>query len=466
MFKALQMFSYASFFLSTTVFFIQLAESVTKVGDVEYWSRDDISNYKNKTITIMNSCYKKCGVEYGVPKLYKYTLENVLCNDGTPATYYYAKSPKSRRWIVFLDGGGFCSTVEECHKRANKSIRFVSSKKNSNRVEGNGILEMTYDNSNMFWRSNMIYIPYCSSDMYLGNTHKASVAGYHFMGSQIVMKTIMELINHGMGTKKNTQLFLTGSSAGGIGVLANIDRIAMKLKRMKKGNIIVRGIVDSAWYLPLAKTCSMSQKNCLTESGMKKAMHAWRGRYPQYCNQKNVNCLYGVSSVQHIKSPLFIIQNQFDIEQMALKGIWPPDNYEKLARLKEVGEEVRKQITYENGVKAFFLSSCMGHNLLSVKSFHKVAFVKISENTDVAHYKSLESALSCWIKNTFYNSSIVIRSEHNSLNYSRYDCSMRLSDTSYCTSPNCNEYCEHMPNFERRFGRLSSNLKHFSKSRK
>ena len=57
------------------------------------------------------------------------------------------------------------------------------------------------------------------------------------------------------------------SSAGGIGVILNLDRIAMRLK-MAGAKVQVRGLADSGWYLmghdcPLTRRCrAAGRRNC------------------------------------------------------------------------------------------------------------------------------------------------------------------------------------------------------------
>lgn len=49
--------------------------------------------------------------------------ENITCNDGTTAGFYLRKSRTSRNWIVFLEGGGYCSDTESCKNRWQDSSR-------------------------------------------------------------------------------------------------------------------------------------------------------------------------------------------------------------------------------------------------------------------------------------------------------------------------------------------------------
>ena len=67
------------------------------------------------------------------------------------------------------------------------------------------------------------------------------------MGSYIVREVIKELADYNQ-LLFGEELYLSGSSAGGTGVLVNVDAIASILSE-SKSMIHVRGIIDSGWFL-------------------------------------------------------------------------------------------------------------------------------------------------------------------------------------------------------------------------
>lgn len=42
---------------------------------------------------------------------------NATCNDGSPAGYYMRLNRQSKRWVIYLQGGFFCTTDETCRER-------------------------------------------------------------------------------------------------------------------------------------------------------------------------------------------------------------------------------------------------------------------------------------------------------------------------------------------------------------
>ena len=67
------------------------------------------------------------------------------------------------------------------------------------------------------------------------------------MGHKIIMHTIRDLTRrHGLYAAQH--VYLAGTSAGGIGVLMNVDMVQRYLDGQQSG-AEVRGVVDSAWYM-------------------------------------------------------------------------------------------------------------------------------------------------------------------------------------------------------------------------
>jgi hypothetical protein len=67
-----------------------------------------------------------------------------------------------------------------------------------------------------------------------------------FHGKKILTEVIRYIFKN-RKLKKKSEIYLAGSSAGGIGVINNIDELQKIFKRRKK--IKIRGIVDSAYFL-------------------------------------------------------------------------------------------------------------------------------------------------------------------------------------------------------------------------
>lgn len=52
---------------------------------------------------------------------------SVTCNDGTTAGYYLRRNPGSKKWIIFLEGGGLCFSPLSCQQRWKVTRFFMTS---------------------------------------------------------------------------------------------------------------------------------------------------------------------------------------------------------------------------------------------------------------------------------------------------------------------------------------------------
>lgn len=100
------------------------------------------------------------------------------------------------------------------------------------------------------------------------------------MGSLIVRQVIDDLIPLGLGRSQGGELLLAGSSAGGLGVMLNLDKVKRFLREERNVKISVRGVSDSGWFLdrePFAL-------GAISGSEVVKQGHAlWEGSLPEAC---------------------------------------------------------------------------------------------------------------------------------------------------------------------------------------
>ena len=217
--------------------------------------------------------------------------EEALCNDFTPAGYYFHKNPLSHNWGVFLEGGGACFSAETCNRRyINRETRLrygggeitqpfdvvrAWNENNVNRqsiisplmtsiynltsgqdtnITGTDILSTDCNINPDFCDYNHVLIPYCSSDFWLGNDTRFNTRGnidfefapnatdmqFIFKGFVIFQSVICEAIPiNTTGT-----VLLAGSSSGGIGALNHAKWVKKFLPAAH-----IRILTDSAWFV-------------------------------------------------------------------------------------------------------------------------------------------------------------------------------------------------------------------------
>lgn len=97
-----------------------------------------------------------------------------------------------------------------------------------------GILSSLPSENPYWFNANHVFVPYCSSDSWSGRRSKPdSKDSFRFMGSLIVRQVIADLIPLGLGNAQGTELMMAGSSAGGLGVMLNLDKVATFLREEK-----------------------------------------------------------------------------------------------------------------------------------------------------------------------------------------------------------------------------------------
>ncbi|EDO46655.1 predicted protein, partial [Nematostella vectensis] len=329
-------------------------------------------------------------------KLHYLTDVNTTCNDGSPAGYYLKESPKSKRWLVYLEGGWFCYNQMSCNIRANSQMRYLMTSKNWSKTKrGNGMLSPQPEENPNWWNANHVLIPYCSSDAWSGNASRHETGEkFSFLGARILEKVIEDLLPRGLYNAKH--LLLAGSSAGGIGVILNLDRISTKLHAMGFA-VEVRGLADSGWYLsdrPFESSCPPGVKECGPVKTIKEGMMYWRGIVPENCTKENLlqpwMCYFGETVYPTITAPLFIFQWLYDEAQLALDGSIQPRGIQtidlkQIKTIFKIGRKIRESLKRAR-VRHVFSPACISHTILTHSSWLNIRLKGAS----------LNDILTCW----------------------------------------------------------------------
>lgn len=144
-----------------------------------------------------------------------------------------------------------------------------------------GILSPNMEENPYWWNVNHVFVPYCTSDSWSGSKAASPNQMFSFMGSSVVLQVVRDLIP--LGLENSTDLLLTGSSAGGTGVMINLDFVQEYLhEQMSLKQIHVSGVTDSGWFLdrtPYAPT------NKPAVEAIRKGMEMWQGKVPRRCRE-------------------------------------------------------------------------------------------------------------------------------------------------------------------------------------
>ncbi|XP_049716659.1 palmitoleoyl-protein carboxylesterase NOTUM isoform X2 [Elephas maximus indicus] len=352
---------------------------------------------------------------------------SVTCNDGSPAGYYLKESKGSRRWLLFLEGGWYCFNRENCDSRYDTMRRLMSSKDWPRTRTGTGILSSQPEENPHWWNANMVFIPYCSSDVWSGTSSKSEKNEYAFMGALIIREVVQELLAKGLSGAR--VLLLAGSSAGGTGVLLNVDRVAEQLEELGYPAIQVRGLADSGWFLDnkqYRRTDCVDTVTCAPTEAIRRGIRYWKGMVPERCRRQfkegeEWNCFFGYKVYPTLRRPVFVVQWLFDEAQLTVDNVHltgQPVQEGQWLYIQNLGRQLRDTL---KDVVASFAPACLSHEII-IRSHWTDVQVKGT---------SLPRALHCWD-----------RSLHDSHKASRAPlkgCPVHLVDS--CPWPHCNPSC-------------------------
>ena len=143
------------------------------------------------------------------------------CQNGTPTGLGINLSPTgSDRLVIYLEGGGACFNEVTCATVANPD----GFSRSSFAGGPNGGIFRRSDATNPFRDWNMVYVPYCTGDIFAGNNPLPQTIGG-------VEKVFLGYVNMGQFLDRVVPTFpsasmvvLTGESAGGFGSSYNYER--------------------------------------------------------------------------------------------------------------------------------------------------------------------------------------------------------------------------------------------------
>ncbi|KAI4485879.1 hypothetical protein M0804_006368 [Polistes exclamans] len=374
-----QRISKISVFLAVLILTIVAEDRPTNTVSVSSSSPGLQSNTLQKLIKIL----EKYGLEEqrGLKRVYL-SNRSITCNDGSQAGFYLRKSHGSKRWIIFLEGGWYCYDHKSCRNRWLKLRHLMTSTQWPETRDIGGLLSGSPEENPFWWNANHVFVPYCTSDSWSG-TRSSPNDMFSFMGAEIVSQVVRDLLP--LGLENASSLLLAGSSAGGIGVMLNLDHV-QKLVHEELGlkNVAIRGVSDSGWFLDRAP---YSPNGLSPVDAVHKGMELWKARIPHNCVVKHPDepwrCYFGYRLYPTLTAPLFVFQWIFDEAQMSVDNVGAPVTKQQWDYIHKMGDSLRQ--TFEN-VSAVFAPSCISHSVLTKRDWQ---LVKIDE-------VSLAQALHCW----------------------------------------------------------------------
>jgi hypothetical protein len=243
----------------------------------------------------------------------------------TPAIYYHAVGSGSgaNKWFIHQQGGGWCYDLESCVGRSKGSLGSTKADPKT-RTLGGGY--MSWDNASnpLMYNWNKVELRYCDGASVSGDKTTPTVVDnstLHFRGRSILDAEIESILTD-RGMSKATDVVISGCSAGGLATFLHCDHWA--------------AAIDKA---TTAETGAGAKVACMPDSGF----FLDEERSPKYhSNMQNVykfqesssaglnaacvdahksepggawKCIFAQWSSEHIKTPTFPMQSQYDAWQ-------------------------------------------------------------------------------------------------------------------------------------------------------
>ncbi|WOH13487.1 hypothetical protein DCAR_0832997 [Daucus carota subsp. sativus] len=246
-------------------------------------------------------------------KIQSAVAKGAVCLDGSPPAYQLdrGKDEGVNKWLLHLQGGYWCTTVEECSMRMNDSSGLGSSNKMTS-LYFTGILSDNKELNPNFYNWNRVYVRYCDGSCFTGDKQESLVDGPYYRGGRIFYAIMDELLKLGMENASN--VFLTGNSAGGLAATYHCDTF----KNILPLSTEVKCLADASFFIHLNNPSGFVN------------LHGSVTYLPLSCTSMMdaASCLYPRNVVPDIQTPMFLLNSAYDTFQVA-SAIRLPENSDR-----------------------------------------------------------------------------------------------------------------------------------------
>ncbi|KAK9859793.1 hypothetical protein WJX84_006449 [Apatococcus fuscideae] len=194
-----------------------------------------------------------------------------VCNDNSTYNYFHRPGvgSSSNTWIIYFDGGHWCTDQYSCNVRYGSNPGLMSSRNQPKTLLHNyGITSPAQSNNPYWWGANHVYMPYCTSDVFRGGSYCTMMqlffevsllarflqtritSTWQFRGKRSVAATIKALLAT-QNLKAATDILLVGSSAGGPGITGSAGEIYQQLLAAGANPTRFKLFSDGGWFIDL-----------------------------------------------------------------------------------------------------------------------------------------------------------------------------------------------------------------------
>ena len=322
-----------------------------------------------------------------------------VCLDGSPGAVYTRPGAVKKAFHLHLEGGGWCfhdpPGLEEdvgCWYRAygppiesRTPPAYLGSSSmlaaNYSTAPPRGFSYLTsadaVENPAM-WNWSFAYLHYCDGASYVGN---ATAPGYlpgkprsqplFYRGARVLTAAIQHLLEHaGLGTAED--VVVSGTSAGGLGVYLNIDRIAA-LIHATNPRARVRGLASAGYFIETGSDFATEITALALEQNATPALNRQCVERALGEGRNATDCFFAQHAAEFIATPTFALQSRFDTWQLAhiahtsAANVSGVEAYGKVIKGALAPLLAAAEVTSGSAPKhAVWLSSCETHGLAIV----------------------------------------------------------------------------------------------------
>ena len=310
--------------------------------------------------------------------------DGAVCLDGSAPGYYINKTSVNR-WIIHLEGGGWCYDESDCYGRS--STRLGSSSMWQKAMQLTGFLNNDPDVNPEFANYSVVFVPYCDGASFSGNLDNPITIKdkkIYFRGHRI-LDAVLNSLREKEHLDQAEAIILTGCSAGGLSTYLHLDYVQSMFP-----NIKVHGMADAGYFIDAA--------NIHGEMYI-------RGQYQHVFEMQNCSggvnsecihskeeserwqCFMAQYTYPYIKTPIFVLNSEYDtwqLESILQIGCRPPNCSESQMQLIAHWRTTFLQAlqpAIQSTTNGLFTDACLHH----CQSMSDQSWSKIMVKNQTAH---------------------------------------------------------------------------------
>eukprot|EP00727_Mastigamoeba_balamuthi_P010693 m51a1_g6246 hypothetical protein (1711) ;mRNA; r:28044-43995 len=243
-------------------------------------------------------------------------LRGARCLDGTSPGYYYraGQGAGASKWVIYINGGGWCYTVRDCAERTKLDIGSSKDWPPTASAPDSGQIHYDSKTNPDFWDWNHVMVQYCDGASFTGDREQpvvdpATGKTLYMRGLRIINAVFSDLLDRGMLSA--TEVQLTGCSAGGLSTMLHADRLAALLSEgVKFGSVPLSGYF---MHQPSAEGVPVYPDEMRSVF----AVHNSSAGVPPSClaaraPDRGYECLFASELLGHVSAPVFVVNSKYD----------------------------------------------------------------------------------------------------------------------------------------------------------